>query len=367
MTKVLLSSSIAFLIVFLAIPIIIRVAEEKKLYDIPDERKIHKDPIASLGGIAMFAGFILAVLIAQPFNLAYEFQYIVAGTAIIFFLGLKDDIIIISPSKKFLGQLLATFVVIYLGGLRIQSMHGFLGLDTLPYLFSTALTYFTMLLIINSFNLIDGVDGLAGSLGLLTTLIFGVYFYMENNLTYSILSFSMSGSIAGFLIYNRPPARIFMGDTGAMLIGMINAILVVKFIEFAPSVNAINVIKASPAVGFAILMVPLFDTLRVFSIRILSRRSPFTPDKNHIHHMLLDRGWKPVSVTLFCVFINFAFAAYAFWAQQFMSCTWLILSLVAMGFAGIGILYFSTRKLRVVHNKIAEEYEDKIHMMGSRK
>ena len=367
LTKVLLSSCIAFLLVFLAIPIIMRVAEEKKLYDIPDERKIHKNPVASLGGIAMFAGFILSVLIAQPFNLSYEFQYIIAAATIIFFLGLKDDILIISPSKKFLGQLLAAVVVIYFGRLQIQSMHGFFGLTTLPHLFSLALTYFTVLLIINSFNLIDGVDGLAGSLGVVTSSIFGIYFMMENNITYALISFSLVGSLAGFLIYNRPPAKIFMGDTGAMLIGLINAVLVVKFIETAASPKAINFIGASPAVGFAILMVPLFDTLRVFGLRILSRRSPFTPDKNHIHHLLLERGWKPVTVTILCVIINLAFAGFAFWAQNYMSCTLLILCLIAMGFAGIGILYFTGRRLRVVHKKTSDIYEEDIRLVGTKK
>lgn len=367
MTKILLSSSIAFLIVFLAIPIIIRVAQERKLYDIPDERKIHKDLIASLGGVGMFAGFIIAFFIGQPHNLIpFEFQYIAASATVIFFVGLKDDILVISPWKKFAGQLLASFIVIYLGGLQIHSMNGFLGVQKMPYLFSMALTYFTVLVIINSFNLIDGVDGLAGSLGLVTSAIFGVYFYLENNITYAILAFSLAGSIAGFLIYNRPPAKIFMGDTGAMLIGLINAVLVVKFIDTASSPYAINAIAASPAVGFAILMVPLFDTLRVFGLRIINRRSPFSPDKNHIHHLLLDRGWRPASVTLFCVIINLAFAGFAFWAQRYMSCTWLIICLAAMGFAGIGVLYLTSRKLRVVHNKMNEEYKEKtVRVMNS--
>ncbi len=368
MTKVLLSSAIGFLIAFFAIPIIIRVAEEKKLYDLPDERKIHKNPVPSLGGLGMFAGFILALLIGQPYGAPYEFQFILAGAAVIFFLGLKDDILVISPWKKFVGQLIASFIIIYLGGMQIYSMHGLLGIYKISNLFSIALTYFTVLVIINSFNLIDGVDGLAGSLGLVTAGIFGTYFYLENDITYAIIAFALCGSIAGFLIYNRPPARIFMGDTGAMLIGIVNAVLVLKFIELAPSGKAINVVNASPAVGFAILMVPLFDTLRVFGIRILSRRSPFSPDRNHIHHLLLERGWNPAQITLFCVIVNLAFTAYAFWAQTFMSCTWLIISLVAMGFTGIGILYFTRRRFKVIPGEgLEQEYDSNVRMISAKK
>src|SRR6185436_14742924 len=202
MFDVLLSLSVSFAITFLAIPVIISVAEMKKLYDVPDERKIHHSPIPSLGGLGIFAGFVMASLLTISFGVAPEFQYFIAAAVVIFFLGLKDDILVISPVKKFIGQVLAAFLIIYKGGIQIRSMHGFLGIYELPEMFSLILTYFTVIVIINSFNLIDGVDGLAGSLGFMATSILGIYFLEINMISYAALSFALAGSLAAFLIFN---------------------------------------------------------------------------------------------------------------------------------------------------------------------
>lgn len=344
---VLLSVAISFTITFLAIPVIVTVAERKKLFDIPDERKIHKTPIPSLGGLGIFAGFVIACLLAVKFQNASEFQYFLAATIVIFFLGLKDDILVISPVKKFIGQVLAAFLIIYKGGIQIKSMHGFLGIHDLPEMFSLLLTYFTVIVIINSFNLIDGVDGLAGSLGLMTALIFGVYFLQANQIAYSVLSFSLAGSLIAFLIFNFQPAKIFMGDTGSMLIGLINAILVIKFINSAGESSEVTTpILAAPAIGFAVLMIPLLDTLRVFGIRMFHRRSPFSPDRNHVHHLLLDKGLSHRTITLLLVSINVICVAATFLLRK-AGCTWLILSLITLFFAGMGALYYTRRQPRL--------------------
>ncbi|HZE85812.1 MAG TPA: MraY family glycosyltransferase, partial [Puia sp.] len=231
MFDVLLSIAISFTVTFLAIPAIINVAEMKKLFDMPDERKIHHTPITPLGGLGIFAGFAFGCLLTLHFGQSVDLQYFMAASLVIFFLGLKDDILVISPVKKFIGQVLAAFIIIYYGGIQIRSMHGFLGISQLPEMFSLLLTYFAVIVVINSFNLIDGVDGLAGSLGLLSTVIFGVYFLAVNMLPYSVIAFSLAGSLLAFLIFNFQPAKIFMGDTGSLLVGTINAILVIKFIN----------------------------------------------------------------------------------------------------------------------------------------
>ncbi|HYE56450.1 MAG TPA: MraY family glycosyltransferase [Chitinophagaceae bacterium] len=346
MFDVLLSLSVSFAITFLAIPVIISVAEMKKLYDVPDERKIHQTPIPSLGGVGIFAGFVLASLLTIGFSVASEFQFYMAAALVIFFLGLKDDILVISPIKKFIGQVLAAFLIVYKGGIQIQSMHGFLGVYELPEMYSLILTYFTVIVIINSFNLIDGVDGLAGSLGLMSTLIFGIYFLKIDQLPYAILAFSLAGSLSAFLIFNFQPARIFMGDTGSLLIGLVNAILVVKFINLGSSPTAALPILQSPAIGFTILMIPLLDTLRVFGIRIIHRRSPFSPDRNHVHHLMLDKGLSHRTITLTLVSINMLFitATYVF---REIGCTWLILSVMGIFFTSIGLLYLSRPKPRL--------------------
>src|SRR6195952_3840484 len=290
MDNILLSGTLAFLITFFAIPIIIQVARRKKLFDEPDERKVHKMVIPTLGGLGIFGGFILALLLGAPVG-SGELQYFVAAAIVIFFLGIKDDILILSAAKKFIGQLVAAGIIIKFGGVQITNMHGFLGITEIPHIVSIIFTLFTVIVITNSFNLIDGVDGLAGSLGLLTALVFGSYFFYVGQLMYAVIAFSLAGSLIGFLIYNFSPAKIFMGDTGSLLIGLINSILVVKFINIAGSPTGKFPLEAAPAIGFAILIVPLFDTLRVFSFRILSRRSPFSPDRTHVHHFLLEKGY----------------------------------------------------------------------------
>jgi UDP-N-acetylmuramyl pentapeptide phosphotransferase/UDP-N-acetylglucosamine-1-phosphate transferase len=340
MFDVLLSIAISFTITFLAIPAVINVAEMKKLFDMPDARKVHNTPITPLGGLGIFAGFIFGCLLTMHFNQYPELQYFIAASFVIFFLGLKDDILIISPVKKFIGQVLAAFIIIYYGNIQIRSMHGFLGIYQLPEMFSLLLTYFAVIVVINSFNLIDGIDGLAGSLGLLSTTIFGFYFLYVGMLPYAVIAFALSGSLLAFLIFNFQPAKIFMGDTGSLLVGTINAILVLKFINIAGTGDVRFPIPATPAVGFTILMIPLLDTLRVFGIRILHRRSPFSPDRNHIHHLLLDRGFSHRTITLLLVAVNATMIVLVFMARS-VNCTILLFSVFALFFAMIaGIYYF---------------------------
>ncbi len=347
MDNILLSAGLAFLITFFAIPIIIQVAKNKKLFDEPDERKVHKTVIPTLGGLGIFAGFIIAMLMGVPSNISSELQYFAAAAIVIFFLGLKDDILVLSASKKFIGQLLAAGIIIKFGGVQLNNMHGFLGINEIPRIASIILTIFTIIVITNSFNLIDGVDGLAGSLGVLTTIVFGTYFYLAGQLTYAVMAFALAGSIIGFLIYNFSPAKIFMGDTGSLLIGIINSILVIKFINTAGNPAVKLPLESAPAIGFAILMIPLFDTLRVFTLRILDRRSPFSPDRTHVHHFLLDIGFTHRMITITCVAVNAAFIAAAYFLRHLGTTTVLSIILVA-SFTFIGIVYYSRPKNKVV-------------------
>ncbi len=346
MDKILLGTAIAFIIAFAAIPVIIQVSDAKKLFDIPDERKVHLSPIPSLGGLGIFAGFIMACLFTIGIDTAPEFQFFFAASLVIFFLGLKDDILVISPLKKFIGQLIAAFLIIFKGGIMIKSMHGLMGVHELPEVLSITMTYFTVIVVINSFNLIDGVDGLAGSLSLMSCLAFGIYFYYTGHLPYAVMAFAMSGSLLGFLIFNHSPARIFMGDTGSLMVGLVNAILAIHFINVAIDPESSFPIHSSPAMGIAILMVPLFDTLRVFSLRILNRRSPFSPDRNHVHHLLLDRGFSHSAVTYICVGVNLFFIIFAFVFRGWDTFV-LLLTMFGIACVAFAYLYFTTTKSRV--------------------
>ena len=346
MDNILLSTALAFIVTFFSIPVIIQIAKAKKLFDEPDERKVHKTVIPTLGGLGIFAGFILACLMGVPAGVNTEFQYFVAAAIVIFFLGLKDDVMILSASKKFVGQLIAAGILIKFGGVSINNMHGFLGIYEIPYYAGVILSFFTIIVITNSFNLIDGVDGLAGSLGLITTVVFGSYFFYAGQVTYGVMAFALAGSVMGFLIYNFSPAKIFMGDTGSLLIGLINSILVIKFIAIAGAPGAKFPISASPAIGFAILIIPLFDTLRVFGLRILDRRSPFSPDRIHVHHFLLDLGFSHKKITLACVSATILFITMAF-AMRNLDCTVIIGTLLIASLSLIGLVYYLRQKRRI--------------------
>ena len=345
MLDILLTASVSFIITFLAIPVVIQVAEQKKLYDVPDERKLHNHLVASLGGVGIFGGFILASLLSIQGYQNPEFQYFFAAAVIIFFLGLKDDIMILSASKKFVGQIIAASILIHLGGIRLESMHGLLGFNELPEGFSLAVSYLTIIVVINSFNLIDGVDGLAASLGILTMSVFGAYFLAIDYQAYALLAFAMAGSLAAFLIFNHHPAKIFMGDSGSLMIGLVNAILVIKFINVANAPFVAVPVESAVAVGFSVLLVPLLDTLRVFSIRILRGRSPFTPDRNHVHHLLLDSGLNHAAVTFSCVGLNIGFIILA-WTGKSIGPNYLLFIILLLSFSGLGVLFYRNKANR---------------------
>lgn len=366
MERIIAGGLIAFLITFTVIPAIITVARVKKLYDEPDDnRKLHKEPIPSLGGLGMFIGFIFSIMLSISFSgEAPEFQYYIAAFLLIFFVGIKDDIIIISPVKKFAGQIIAAAILIYKAKLVITNMDGFLGIYQLNTACSYMLTLFALVVIINAFNLIDGIDGLAGSLGLVSSLVFGIFFLINKNIPYAVLAFTFAGSLVAFLVYNFHPARIFMGDTGSLMIGLVNSILVIKFIETGSNYSFYPV-TASPALGFGILLVPLMDTLRVFSIRILHGRSPFKPDRNHIHHVLLNHGFNHKSVTFTCIIATLTITGLTFFFQK-IGIVYLIAGQAFLFFSLIYYVKFKKSKytLRIVKGEMKKDaQEEKVRLL----
>jgi UDP-N-acetylmuramyl pentapeptide phosphotransferase/UDP-N-acetylglucosamine-1-phosphate transferase len=306
---------IAYLITYFLLPLIIRIAHNNKLYDIPDERKIHSHEVSSLGGIAIFSGLILSLLLVSDGDYTLETQYYITSFFVIFLLGVTDDIFCLQTWKKILGQLFVTAMLTFKGGLLITSLHGFLGINELTHTESICTSFFTILLLINSFNLIDGIDGLAGSLGFIACIFFGTFFFINNNFSYAVLSFSMCGALLGFLMYNFPPAKIFMGDSGSTLIGLMCAILSIKFIENT-AIQADLGNRAVPAIAFGFLIIPLMDVLRVFALRIAKKQSPLVPDRNHLHHLLQNKGFSHTEVTITLVSAQFLFAGLTFLIQK---------------------------------------------------
>ena len=284
----------SFLVSVFAVPSIIFVSYTKKLLDEPNHRTIHESLTPRLGGLAIFAGFMSAITIFG--NLSHGVQQLLAGCLIMFFIGVKDDIVSVSAFKKFFVQLLAAGIVMVIGDVRISSFQGIFGIYNLDPGTSYAFTFLVIIGITNAINLIDGMDGLAGSVVLIISLTFGVYFFFYEN-PYAFVALSLAGGVIGFLKYNIYKAKIFMGDTGSLLCGFIISVLAIQFIEM-------KMVESAPALAIGILIIPVFDTLRVFTIRILNGRWPFHPDRNHIHHRLLAMGFSQVSSLLILIGLN---------------------------------------------------------------
>jgi UDP-N-acetylmuramyl pentapeptide phosphotransferase/UDP-N-acetylglucosamine-1-phosphate transferase len=231
---------------------------------------------------------------------------LLAGCIILFFVGLKDDLVGMSVSKKFVGQLLATGIVMVMADVRLTSFQGILGIGTLPVGISYAFTFFVIVGITNAINLIDGLDGLAGTMVLIICSTFGYYFYQYGGASYANYAYvavCLIGGLLGFLRYNFHRAPIFMGDTGSLVCGFIVSVLAIQFIEMGLRVGQ-PFGSSSPSVAVGILFVPLFDTLRVFSLRMAAGKSPFSPDKNHIHHRILAMGFQQISTVLLLGLLN---------------------------------------------------------------
>ena len=345
MFAILLGFITAFTLTYLAIPAIIQVARKKKLYDRPNERSAHAEPTPSLGGVAIFAGAICGIILWAPFQTFGLLQYILAAMVIIFLIGIRDDLIPLTPTKKLLGQILAALILVYKSHVKITSLYGVFGIYELPELASFTLSILTIVGIINAFNLIDGINGLAGSVGLLACLTLGTWFSVVGHVEIAVVAFSLAGALTAFLKYNFTPARIFMGDTGAMLTGAVCAVLAIKFIELNREVPLTDAFRfgSAPAIATAILILPLFDTLFVIASRLWSGRSPFYPDRSHIHHMLLDVGLTHMRATAVLLVLNSFFVVWVV-ALHFWGTSWLLLLELTFALALFSWLHWLVRR-----------------------
>lgn len=290
----------AFVISFLIVPVIIKYSLRKNLVDIPGRRKIHKKVTPSMGGIAIFFGFFISTLIWVDFQYWSEIKFILVALFVIFFIGVRDDLVPLRAFVKLIGQIMAACLLIFLFDLRLRSLYGLFGVNELPTAVSYVVTMFTIIAITNSFNLIDGLDGLAGTIAIIAMLCFGSWFYLVGDQIFAIISFTMLGAIFAFLIFNWEPSEVFMGDTGALVIGMTLAILAIHFINTNHNLPADTSYRFTSSIATAgcFIMIPLVDTGRIIILRLLKGQSPFRPDKSHIHHAIMRLGKTHSQTTL---------------------------------------------------------------------
>lgn len=344
----------ALLVVLFTMPSLIKVARMKHLVDEPSEaRKLHERSVPTIGGVIIFAAIIFSYALWFPvadvvgsedraYRWLYEamgsaykdFKYILASMVLLFFIGVKDDIVGFSPVKKLVGHLVVGYLLVVVADIRIVNMRGMFDFYELPHSVSVAFSFFIYIALVNAMNLIDGIDGLAGGVGLISSLALGTWFFLAGNIPLALLAAVLAGSLVGFLIFNFNPARIFMGDSGSLIIGAILAVLAMRVIDHPVDKLPMWLSDVpTPLFAMAAIAYPIIDTLRVFIYRMIKGNSPFAADRNHIHHrwMKLGRGHRGT------VLILYTYSIVVIIASLFTVSNHPTRSLIALGSFAVGL------------------------------
>lgn len=320
--EMMLTFLVSMMIAVYSIKQIIGFANSKKMYDVPDERKIHTRKISNLGGIGVFMASMFAYFAFSNLPIYPRPDTLFAILILLFFVGLKDDIDPVSPYRRLFYEGICAFLVIYLTDVRIPSFFGVFGIYELPYAVSCGLTLIFFLACINAYNMIDGIDGLLGTICLLGSILFGLAFLSAGLFLWALLCASVMGALFGFLIYNWHPARIFMGNGGSMFLGTLFACLSLRFrqlgaMELSYFEHAMTIKITMPhTIALSIISIPIFDMLTVFIIRVVNRQSPFKADKRHTHHRLLDIGLSQRMSVLVLLLANITIILFAYFVQD---------------------------------------------------
>jgi UDP-N-acetylmuramyl pentapeptide phosphotransferase/UDP-N-acetylglucosamine-1-phosphate transferase len=275
-----------------------------KLFDRPNARKEHFVPTPTFGGIAIFAGTVVSLLFWFKFNNHPSTITFFLSMVLLCGVGIMDDLKDLAARYKLVVEAgLASLLAV--SGIRITSFGGLFGIEELHIIAQYVITVVTIVGISNAFNLIDGIDGLAGGLGFMTLVTLGIFLTISKDLNYAMIAFALAGALLGFLYFNFNPAKIFMGDTGSLVLGFVIAVLCVQLMK----VNALYTAPVVPNIHvftLGIVMIPVFDALRVFGKRIWKGRSPFSPDKTHIHHLITNKGYThSLAARIICVVHGF--------------------------------------------------------------
>ncbi|MGQ7868784.1 glycosyltransferase family 4 protein [Sunxiuqinia sp. sy24] len=338
----------SFLLTYISIPAIVRISNEKHLFDEPNSRKLNKTAVPTLGGVSIFIGISLGATLFLGSLRFLELRYIFAALIMLFFIGLKDDILVISARKKLMVQMAAAAILVGLGNVQITSLSNLFFLNQMSIWMSIPLSFMLLLFIINAMNLIDGIDGLASGIAVLVSGVLGSWFFVSGHIQYALLSFAIAGSLLAFLRFNLwgGDNKIFMGDTGSLILGGLLGVLIIQFLNFNVAAPTLIKMQNAPAFVLALLIVPVTDTLRVFTIRIYQKRSPFSPDMNHIHHLLIRSGLKHIQASSFLVLYTAFFASFALATSPYLSSTLSFILVLGMSFGAIAILKKRADKIK---------------------
>lgn len=360
----------SYILTFLTIPKIIGLVEYKNLMDSPNNRSSHIKKTPTLGGVSFFYTLILALFFLRSWSNFEESIYIMTGLTVLFIIGLKDDLVVLSPYTKLAAQLISVFFILSNESFMIHSLNGFMGIYEIPFYIYYIVGGFIMVTIINAYNLIDGIDGLAAIVGIIILIIYATIFYMTKEYFFLLISLTLNGCLIAFLKFNfsTTDQKIFMGDTGSLIVGYIISILTLKFLALSPEDydNLPFLIENIPLIAISILIVPLFDTARVFTIRLAKKRSPFSADRNHTHHILIDYfklSHKKASLIIgtfnllfVYLFIILGSTSYNFWLASV-----LVITVILLGYFFYRYNYsFSNIKSRIRFKRKINKIEQKI-------
>lgn len=308
--RLILSMAVALLIGWNIRMPVFKMAILKDFVDKPNQRSSHKGSVPNIGGIVVFLAFLCSFLLFARFPERGEFQYILLGSILIFLIGVYDDLLEISPRKKVKGEMLGALVLLVGGGFYLTNLHGLFGFYHITPWIGLPLTFIGLVGLINAINLIDGIDGLCSGVALMDCLFFGIWFYSCGQIEYALLCGILSAAIIPFFFINvfGKRSKMFMGDSGALMVGFLLGVMAIKFCEADVNLNGMCSVSAAPAVVFSVLAIPVLDTLRLFASRWMRGKSPFSPDKRHFHHKLLTiYGGVHKKATFTLLFLNLIF------------------------------------------------------------
>jgi UDP-GlcNAc:undecaprenyl-phosphate GlcNAc-1-phosphate transferase len=340
------------------LPKIIGVARYKELMDKPNGRSSHDIQVPRLGGVAFFVTLMLSLYFMQRSDNYDLIDSLIPCLTILFVVGLKDDLVVLSAKSKFLIQLVVATILVFDPQLAIRELHGFLGVYNVHPVFNVILVYIIVTGIINALNLVDGIDGLASGISLVGFSSFAVLFFMVGKDFSFLLMISMIGCLLAFIPFNlsEKKNKIFMGDTGSMIIGFILSFAVIRFLTLEVSeLQTLHLPLAnSPFLLMFILFIPVMDTLRVMSVRMLRGKAPFKPDRTHLHHYFLDKlEWSHVKtssvITISSIMIVLLGYAMSFYFHYFI-----LLALFAAVFIGSIFVSFRIYVKKVSHLRKVE-------------
>ncbi|MCC5916107.1 MAG: undecaprenyl/decaprenyl-phosphate alpha-N-acetylglucosaminyl 1-phosphate transferase [Cryomorphaceae bacterium] len=309
----------AFALSLLLIPYFRLVAMRMQLVDKPNARKVHKNSVPLIGGIAVFISALLALTLSLTMGQdVWLYKNILAGSTILLIMGIIDDKMDLRASLKLAIQLLIAHYI-YAQGIRIESLIGFMGIYEIPELAQYGLTILVITGVVNAFNLMDGIDGLAAGLAIVSLITFTVLAYLVEATGLMYIFMALIGALVGFLRFNfSKTKKVFMGDAGSLVLGFILVVSGIMLIQLAGNTPSASTIEIGVV---AVLILPVLDSLRVYRKRIKAGKSPFKADKTHFHHMVLQLNIKHVYATVFIVAVAIATIGLGIWTSSAIGIT----------------------------------------------